>query len=120
MVERTQRLSKRLKMQDSTFLYGETQTGPLHIGTISIFEGAISFERLVDHMNNRLHLIPRYRQRLAFVPMALNHATWEDDPDFSIENHLKRHELPNGATESDMIAIALKIHDAPMHRSRRF
>jgi WS/DGAT/MGAT family acyltransferase len=108
----------RLTMQDASFLYGESFSGPTHIGSISFFEGEIPFDKLVAHVETRLHLVGRYRQKLGFVPFNLNHAVWHDDPDFRIENHVKRHQLPAGATEDEAVAAAMRVHEPPLDRSR--
>jgi len=39
------------------------------------------------HPESRLHLAPRYRQKLDLTPVNLDHAGWIDDPNFAIENH---------------------------------
>jgi WS/DGAT/MGAT family acyltransferase len=111
-------LKQRLTSQDASFLYAESNTGPLHIGSLGLFEGEIPFAKLVRHIEQRLHLIPRYRQRLGFVPLNLNHATWEDDPNFKIENHIKRHKLSKGADEAAMIKAAMRIYQRPLDRNR--
>jgi len=61
-------LTRRLSAQDAAFLYLERPSAPLHIGSLGVYEGCISFERFVTHMNSRMPLIPRYRQRLMHVP----------------------------------------------------
>jgi WS/DGAT/MGAT family acyltransferase len=110
-------LSSRLTPQDASFLYGESFHGPLHIGSISWFDGQLSYEDLKRWVDARLHLLPRYRQRLGFVPFNLNHAAWEDDPQFRIENHVHHHQL-NNAGEEEMLAAAMAAHEPLLDRSR--
>ena len=74
-------LSYRLSTQDATFIYGESQSGPLHIGSIALFEGQLDFNAMLGHFDERMHLVPRYRQRLIGVPLNLAHAMMEDDPE---------------------------------------
>ncbi len=112
------KLSRRLTAQDASFLYAESRNGPTHIGSISFFEGHIPFEDLVRHIKGRLHLVPRYRQKLTEVPFRLNHATWEDDADFKLENHMIRHVLPAGSTDADVVRSALDIYERGLDRSR--
>jgi diacylglycerol O-acyltransferase len=114
----TAKLAHRLTTQDASFLYGESQSAPLHIGSISVFEGEIPFDEMVKFVEGRLHLIPRYRQKLAFVPFNLAHATWEDDPDFKIESHLKQHQVPADSTIEQAIEAALRVHEPPLDRNR--
>src|SRR5882757_8011153 len=108
--------SYRLSTQDSTFVYGESNNGPLHIGSVSFFEGRIDFHGLVGHLEERLHLIPRYRQRLVEVPFNVAHAMMEDDPEFSIEHHAIRHELDDGLTEDGALAEMMEVFQKPLDR----
>jgi len=82
------------------------------------FEGEIPFERLVKHIEQRLDLLPRFRQRLALVPLNLAHASLEDDPAFNIENHLKCHKSPPGTSEAEIVQGALRIFEPPLGRER--
>jgi WS/DGAT/MGAT family acyltransferase len=110
--------SRRLTAQDASFLYGESLNGPMHIGSLSYFEGEIPFEQAVEQVEQRLHLIPRYRQRLMFVPFNLGHATWEDDPNFKVTNHVFRHRLAPGTTEEGILEAAMAVHAPPLDRSK--
>ncbi|OAI44086.1 hypothetical protein AYO38_02335 [bacterium SCGC AG-212-C10] len=111
-------LSRRLTTQDASFLYGESIHGPMHIGSVSLFDGRLEFDSLVRQLEQRLHLIPRYRQRLNFVPFNLHHPTWEDDPTFQLSNHLKLHKLPPGTTEEQATRMAMDVHATILDRSR--
>lgn len=111
-------LPNRLTQQDASFLYGETASGPMHGSMISIVEGEVPFEDIYRHLESRLHLVPRYRQRLAFVPFNLAHAEWVDDPDFDLENHVIRHELPTGTTLEAAVDAALEVNEPLLDRDR--
>jgi diacylglycerol O-acyltransferase len=113
-----EKLSHRLTDQDASFIYGESRNGPLHVGSISFFENEISYPELVRHFESKLHLIPRYRERLVPVPFNLDHATLEDDPNFKIENHVKLHQLPAGASEEQLIEAAMAVFSKPLDRRR--
>ncbi len=113
-----EKLSRRLSGQDSTFIYGESRNGPLHVGSFSFFEDEITYPELIAHFESKLHLVPRYRQRLAPVPFNLNHATFEDDPDFKIENHVKLHQLPEDTSEAQLIEAGLAVFRKPLDRKR--
>jgi len=113
-----EKLSHRLTGQDATFIYGESRNGPLHIGSLSFFEDEIRYPELVRHLESKMPLVPRYRQRLMSVPFNLNHATLEDDPDFKIENHVKFHQLPVDTSETQAIEKAMAVFSKPLDRSR--
>jgi diacylglycerol O-acyltransferase len=108
---------RRLSTQDAGFLYGESNSAPLHIGGVSIFDGEIGFEAALQYMKDRIHQVPRFRQRLVFAPFNLNHAVLADDPDFKIENHFKRHEL-KGSTEAEMLREALDLYEPMLDRGK--
>lgn len=112
------KLSRRLTTQDASFLYGESESGPLHFGGLGFFDGAIDFPDMLDHVERRLHMLPRFRQRLAFAPFNLAHPTLEDDPDFKIENHLFCHELPEDVSEAQMTEAVLRIFEPRLDRRR--
>ncbi len=78
----------RLSVQDEYFLYSETALGPMHGSAVSIIKGEVPFGVTVQHIASRLHLVPRYRQRLALVPCNLAHTKWVDDPNFDFADHL--------------------------------
>src|SRR6202790_2965439 len=101
--------SYRLSTQEATFIYAESQSGPLHIGSIVLFEGRVYFHALLGHFEERMHLVPRYRQRLIEVPLNFSHAMMEDDPEFAVENHVFLHELPDAMSEGDALAEMMRI-----------
>src|ERR1700675_2719403 len=105
------KLSRRLSSQDASFLYNETPNGPLHVGLLQTFEGEIEFDRLIDHLARRIHLVPRSRQRLVFAPFNLAHATLEDDPRFELRNHVKRHLLERGAGDAELGSAAMRANE---------
>jgi diacylglycerol O-acyltransferase / wax synthase len=112
------KLSRRLTTQDASFLYAESESGPLHFGGLGIFDGAIDFAHLLKHVGQRLHLLPRFRQRLVFAPLNLAHPTLEDDPDFRIENHVFQHELPHEAGLALMTEAVLRVFEPRLDRRR--
>src|SRR5271170_1250543 len=110
--------SRRLSTQDASFLYNETPNGPLHVGLLQTFEGEIEFDRLIEYFERRIHLLPRFRQRLVFAPLNLVHATLQDDPEFKLRDHFKRHTLLAGASDSEMAEAAMRANEPPLERSR--
>jgi diacylglycerol O-acyltransferase len=108
----------RLTAQDASFIYNESQNGPLHIGWLIFFEDEFTLDELTRHLESKLHLLGRFRQRLFPVPYGLNHPTLEDDPDFKIENHIKLHRLPQDGGEADLIKAAMAVFQKPMDRNR--
>ena len=110
--------SRRLTTQDSAFVYFEKDTAPMNIGTVAIFEGQMPYERLVEHLNSRMPLVPRYRQRLVPAPFGLAHPTWEPDPEFNIYNHVRRLRLPPPGSEEQLSELAGELFSGPLSRRK--
>jgi WS/DGAT/MGAT family acyltransferase len=112
-------LNRRLSSLDATFLYLERKEAPLHIGSTSILEGRVSLRSLIKHIKDRLHLIPRYLQKVVPDPFNLSHPTWETDHDFDIKNHIfeiKTTKKP--VTTADLVALAGEKLTSVMDRSK--
>jgi diacylglycerol O-acyltransferase len=112
------KLSHRMTSQDASFIYGESHTGPLHVGSLNFFDGHIDYDELVEHMTQRMHLLPRYRQKLVFVPFNLAHATLEDDPRFDLHNHLKCHSLPDDTDDKAFARAAMAVFEPMLDRGK--
>lgn len=82
------KLNRRMTSFDATFLYLEKKECPLHIGSTSVFEGKVPLKTLKKHVAERLHLIPRYTQKVVPDPFGISHPTWEFDENFDIDNHI--------------------------------
>ena len=106
-------LSRRLGAQDASFLYMERDEAPLHIGSIAVLEGDVSYERLVQHISAKLHLIPRYTQRVIPAPLNIGHPTWEWDPDFDIRNHIIEVQVDPPGTDAQLLKLSSELF-APM------
>jgi len=90
----------------------------MSIGTVVILEGQVSYERLVEHLNSRMPLVPRYRHRLVPAPFGLAHPTWEPDPEFNVYNHVRRLRLPAPGSEEQLSELAGKLFSSPLSRSK--
>ena len=74
-----------MSSQDASFLYVENEFNHMHIAVISIFEGPAPAGDEVEAMiSSKLDRVPRYRQKVRFVPFELGQPVWSDDPNFSI------------------------------------
>src|SRR6202035_2080653 len=103
---------------DASFLHLEGPMNPMHIGGVSIFEGpAPPFERLEEMVAGKLGLVPRYRQKVRFVPFGLGRPVWVDDPHFNLSYHLRHSALPSPGTEEVLRRTAARIF--PQHLDRR-
>ena len=66
----------------------------------------------------RLHLVPRYRQKLAFPPLETGRPLWVDDPSFNLEYHVRHTALPTPGSEEQLRALAARIHSQQLDRSK--
>jgi WS/DGAT/MGAT family acyltransferase len=99
-------LNRRLSSLDATFLYLEKKECPLHIGSTSVFEGEVSVKDLRKHIEDRIHLIPRYTQKVVPDPFNIAHPTWEQAEDFDIKNHIFEIKSKKKVLHEDLIKIA--------------
>ena len=109
----------RLTGLDSSFLHLEGDASHMHVGGVSIFDGqAPSYPEVVEEIGSRLHLVPRYRQRLAFVPFAQGRPVWVDDPHFQLTYHVRHTALPRPGGENQLKRLAGRIFSQALDRSR--
>jgi len=109
----------RLTAVDASFLAQEGPTSHMHIGAVTLFEGPPpAFRDFANHVRGRLHLVPRYRQRLAVPPLETGRPLWVDDPSFNLEYHVRHTALPEPGTERQLRALAARIHSQQLDRSR--
>ncbi len=110
----------RLSALDSTFLHLENDsTAHMHVASVMIFEGkAPTPQELVEHILSRLHLVPRYRQRLAHVPLGQGRPVWTDDPHFNPRYHIRHTALPKPADDGALKRLAGRLFSQRLDRSK--
>jgi WS/DGAT/MGAT family acyltransferase len=110
----------RLTALDSTFLHLEEHSAAhMHVASVMVFEGtAPTHKELVDNTMSRLHLVPRYRQRLAYVPLGQGRPVWADDPHFNPYYHIRHTALPRPADEASLKRLAGRVFSQRLDRSK--
>ena len=104
---------------DASFLHIEGPNNPMHIGGLSIFEGpAPPFERLEELVSGRLDVVPRYRQKVRFIPLSLGRPVWVDDPHFNLGYHLRHSALPAPGTDDLLRRTAARIFAQKLDRRK--
>jgi diacylglycerol O-acyltransferase len=114
-----------LGAQDATFLDLEAPGVPQHVaaalvldsGPLRTAEGGIDIERVRKYVASRLHAIPRYRQRLAWVPLT-GRPVWVDDAHFQIDYHVRHTALPHPGDEEQLKRLAGRVLEQPLDRDR--
>ena len=104
---------------DSSFLHVENDVTPMHIGGVSIFEGPPPpFEDLRAMVAGKLDLVPRYRQKVRFVPLAVGSPVWIDDPHFSLDYHMRHTAIPAPGTEAQLRQMASRVFSQHLDRNK--
>jgi diacylglycerol O-acyltransferase / wax synthase len=109
----------RLSGLDTSFLNLETGPVHMHVASTTLFEGpAPSYEEFRDHIASRLHLVPRFRQKLRFVPFGQGRPVWVDDPHFNLDYHVRHTALPSPGSESQLRTLAARVFSQRLDRSK--
>ena len=109
----------RLSALDASFLHQEGASSHMHVGAVTIFEGPPpSYGEFLDSIRSRLHLVPRYRQRLTFPRFETGRPLWVDDPSFNLEFHVRQTALPRPGAEDQLMALAARIFSQQLDRSK--
>jgi diacylglycerol O-acyltransferase len=103
---------------DAAFLYAESATSPMHVATLNIVEGSLKYEDFKEIIASKLHLIPKFRQRLLNVPMNLDYPYWVDDPNFDIDLHLNRMKLPDPSNWKTLRYLTSKLFSSSLDLRR--
>src|SRR3954453_4738196 len=109
----------RLSAVDASFLAQERGNSHMHVGAVLIFEGpAPAYDDFLNHIRSRLHLVPRYRHKLAFPPLETGRPIWVDDRNFNLDYHVRHTALPAPGTEDQLRALAARIHSQRLDRAK--
>jgi WS/DGAT/MGAT family acyltransferase len=116
---------ENLSAQDAAFLGFETSTTPMHVGGQSIHEagrlarpgGGVDFTRIRAYIASRLHLIPRYRQRLDYTPLD-GHPLWIDDDRFDLDDHVRHIGLPAPGSDRELRELTAHLMSVPLDLTR--
>jgi diacylglycerol O-acyltransferase / wax synthase len=109
----------RLTGLDSSFLHLERGPAHMHVASTLVFEGpAPEHEEFKQHIDARLHLVPRFRQKLRFVPLSQGRPKWVDDPHFNLDYHVRHTSLPPPGSEEQLRTLAARVFSQRLDRSK--
>ena len=114
-------MTARLSAIDVSFLYMETRTTAMHVGGVCVLQQpaeGFDYDRLVELISQRIALVPRYRQKVRFVPGRLAGPVWVDDGDFDVTYHVRRSALPKPGTEAQLRELVGRLMSRQLDRSR--
>jgi diacylglycerol O-acyltransferase / wax synthase len=111
--------SDRLTGLDASFLHLEDSASHMHVASVMTFEGPPPpYEELLESIERRLGLVPRYRQRLAFVPLGQGRPKWVDDPHLNLRYHVRSTALPEPGSEEQLKALAGRVFAQALDRDK--
>jgi diacylglycerol O-acyltransferase / wax synthase len=109
----------RLSAIDAGFLAQERDGSHMHIGAALVFEGPLpEYDELMEHVESRLHLVPRYRQKLATPRLELGRPLWIDDPKFNLGYHIRHTALPRPGSIEQLRLLTARIFSQRLDRSK--
>ena len=110
---------ERLTVLDEMFLHLEGPTTHMHVGGIALFEGdAPDYDDILEMIALRLQYVPRFRQKLATVPLGLGRPVWVDDPHFNIEYHVRHTALPAPGSRAKLNRLVARIMSQQLDRAK--
>ncbi|HXC53506.1 MAG TPA: wax ester/triacylglycerol synthase family O-acyltransferase [Candidatus Limnocylindrales bacterium] len=115
----------RLSALDRSFLDIEDRNTHMHVGATCVFDvgplraadGGIDIERVRAYVESRLHLIPRYRQHIAHIPIE-GHPVWVDDAQFDIRYHVRHLSIPRPGCDRELKRLAGWINSQQLDRGK--
>lgn len=111
-------MGDRMTALDAAFYHLERAGQLLHVGGVYTVDGPLDYERTLADLSAKLHLIPRYTQRVVPVPFNLGHPTWEPARGFDIRAHVVRHTLRRPGGDEQLRNLASRLFAERLDRSR--
>ncbi len=111
--------TERLTGLDASFLHLEDGSAHMHVASVMLFEGPPPpYDELLEAIERRLPLVPRYRQRLAYVPLGQGRPKWVDDPRLNLRYHVRYTALPSPGSEDQLRALAGRVFAQQLDRDK--
>lgn len=114
-------MASRLTTQDASFYFLEASSTPMHLGSLAVFRtprNGFSYENLLSLVEQRLVLVPRYRQKVRELAFGLARPVWVDDSDFDITYHIRRSALPKPGSDEQLHDLVARLTSRPLDRTR--
>jgi diacylglycerol O-acyltransferase / wax synthase len=109
----------RLTAVDASFLHQEKQSSHMHVGALVTFDGPpLTRDEFYAHLESRLRLVPRYRQKLAFPRLDMGRPFWVDDPSFNLDYHVRHTALPSPGSQEQLRHLVGRIFSQRLDRSK--
>src|SRR5438552_613183 len=109
----------RMSPLDASFLHLEGPVSPMHIGSVAVFEGpAPPASELEAMVAGKLPVVPRYRQKVRFVPLDLGRPLWVDDPHFNIGYNVRHTALPPPGGDEELRNLVGRVMSQQLDRTK--
>jgi diacylglycerol O-acyltransferase / wax synthase len=100
-------------------LHAERGSIHVHVGATIIVEGAApDYDRLLAHVEKRLLLVPRFRQRIVRIPLGIENPVWGDDPQFDARRHVRHVSVPRPGRLDQLRDIVGRVMSEPLDMER--
>jgi len=110
---------ERLSTLDALFLDLEDRTSHMHVGAVAVFEGPPPpYRDLLALIGARLESVPRYRQRVQFVPLRQGRPVWVDESQFDLEYHVRHTALPSPGGDQELRKLAGRLLSQQLDRDK--
>ena len=111
---------------DDRLILSVDATWPQDVGALAILdgqplldaEGSVRIEAVREAIGARLHLVPRFRQRVVTPRRRLGGPLWVDAPAFDLADHVREHRLPPGSGEAELLAAVEERRRQRLDRRR--
>ena len=117
-------MHERLSVLDASFLYMEKPNVHMHVGGVAILDpstrsdGRLTAGDLTELIASRIHMVPRFRQKVATPPLGLGRPVWVDDVDFDLDFHVRRAALPAPGSGRELADFVQRVHSRPLDRTK--
>src|SRR3979490_51088 len=109
----------RMSPLDASFLHIENAVSYMHIGSVAVFEGpAPAYEEFEGMVGGKLPAVPRYRQKVRFVPLQLGRPLWVDDPYFTLGYHLRHTALGAPGGDEELRNLVGRVMSQQLDRTK--
>src|SRR5438105_8862401 len=110
---------ERLSTLDSLFLEIEDRSAHMHVGAVAIFQGPPPpYRDFLALIEARLEKVPRYRQRVQFVPFKQGRPVWIDESQFDLEYHVRHTALPAPGGDAELKKLAARLFSQALDRDK--
>ena len=115
---------RQMTEHDAVLLYSDDASHTSNVTLLHIYDqstapgGRIRFKDILAHVDNRLHRLPYFRQKLLHVPFDLDLPYWVDDDSFSLEYHVRHIALPKPGDWRQFCIQASRIHARSLDLNR--